>query len=1342
MFRSARPLLFLSITWVLLTSLARAETKVALLAALEDSSVLDLLALVEVELGAEDGVTLLERRDIDAVLDEQTLQLSGVVDAAQAIKTGQALSVDLLAVVEGDPVSKQQQVLGLVVFDAKQGVRLADLTIDAAPEESVSLIREGVSAAVAKFTAGRQRVHTVGLVGVRNVDLPRQRDGFCQAIGRLLERKLTASPDVALLERKFLELVRQERVITDKAKRDALLGSLQSMQIEISRQGDGLLATVFIDKPGGERRKISATSETGSAGDLTDKLTAGLLGHFDAAAPQFKSEPVADARRLMNEAEFRYRHADFHQAGTLAEAAIALAPDDPPLWQDAAKYFLWQAFQVLKPEWAAPNRTYAVFEYTPQQMEQVLVHTQRSLEVTYQKRRHESRNGGIVFQYPDGSFLLMPEVNVNRIFYSLLQSEVRPTPKGVQATQICQQIYRQIVVDILLPQYHRKMLEEPSNPIYWGYYSWLAHKATLFSPTAEMWADFEVDYGEQVIRILDRNGPVVLDTGRNERLSYVYLLCPLTSWPDTYPLFNSRRQEHYDKLRDLFTKMTKHARPGVQIFGQASLLWLDVRTRAISPVEASQRCREILKSAKSKITEAKGEGANEERMACYEAALNAIDVLPTQTRAHFRLLSELKDFMFSRDEVVLSVLRRTTRVEITNHGHYTRPQNWRPEHAIKWQQEWRLTMPLTTFPHFMETIERATDLLSKGRAIDGNEFASQEEVGFSRRRIYLQNPGIAVGVGQEPWIGSARVLAVEKLGLRFLSQPVVHNGEIYVVGMSEKGGEELHLFRIRIADQAVAQLSRLRMPPPLEKHLGNIDEPFKKRWASVVLSPQISGGRLFCATPRYGGIAVFPLDGSAPSRISPAEVRNMPTSFIADLAVAGERIFAVTSVEPEGESYVHWYDPDGDGWNVVASSRRAEAKTPLDHPVLYHPGAQFDAPRNRVLFFAREVMTPDGGVRGGMYEFDIRTRKIRRVTEFPMEQLVYVQRTSQESLLATFADPGFGVSQAIEFDMGTDRWRTFYSRSSEPPIAGLDQDQDTFQCNWNLWPPYTRVGNQLWSFLPFARVDAEDKIHRRIHSLEWRIPFQGARERTYSDHLQYLPKHKMVLYANQYSLWLLLVPDPDTPKRNPNLLAHYRFDKRTGLGATDASAREHHGQLVNGATWAPGRFGAAMQFDGMDDYVSLGNPSDLNIEGPISLAAWVKHTASDGYRNIVAHGMTKDPPAKVFLRLHNGNYEGGSWNGTRHEVTAKIPAEDEGNWVHLTATFDGRQWRLYRNGEEVAARTDATGAVKVAGNWAIGSSGLEATRCFKGAIDEVRIYSRALTEQEIRALAKDGTAQE
>ena len=195
---------------------------------------------------------------------------------------------------------------------------------------------------------------------------------------------------------------------------------------------------------------------------------------------------------------------------------------------------------------------------------------------------------------------------------------------------------------------------------------------------------------------------------------------------------------------------------------------------------------------------------------------------------------------------------------------------------------------------------------------------------------------------------------------------------------------------------------------------------------------------------------------------------------------------------------------------------------------------------------------------------------------------------------------------------------------------------------------------------------------------------------------------------------------------------------------------------------------AALPLDGLKQWASLNNPSDLNISGQITLEAWVKPDAVQGdSASIISHG----PPTpsdflgvlpdnavtngtEVFLRIDNAGaaYAVGSsafTNGigsNTYSASFAVPAGDLGgaNWVHLVGTYDGANWKLYRNGAQVASSSATVGALPVInGDWAIGSTGNGWANNYAGGVDEVAIYNTALTPTQVAThylIGKTGTA--
>jgi hypothetical protein len=159
-----------------------------------------------------------------------------------------------------------------------------------------------------------------------------------------------------------------------------------------------------------------------------------------------------------------------------------------------------------------------------------------------------------------------------------------------------------------------------------------------------------------------------------------------------------------------------------------------------------------------------------------------------------------------------------------------------------------------------------------------------------------------------------------------------------------------------------------------------------------------------------------------------------------------------------------------------------------------------------------------------------------------------------------------------------------------------------------------------------------------------------------------------------------------------------------------------------------------LEFNGQDQYIDLRNPPDLNFSGQITLAAWVRPQERMGIHNIVAHGLCAQPAAELFLRTNDGRYETGCWNGHNHHTDFTIPPSDFGTWVHLTGMYDGKKWKLFRNGILVNEKPDETGAIAVNESWAIAAAGNGKDRHFHGGLADVRIYRRGLSDDEVHAL--------
>ena len=206
-----------------------------------------------------------------------------------------------------------------------------------------------------------------------------------------------------------------------------------------------------------------------------------------------------------------------------------------------------------------------------------------------------------------------------------------------------------------------------------------------------------------------------------------------------------------------------------------------------------------------------------------------------------------------------------------------------------------------------------------------------------------------------------------------------------------------------------------------------------------------------------------------------------------------------------------------------------------------------------------------------------------------------------------------------------------------------------------------------------------------------------------------------------------------------NPVANYKFDDGTGTTATDSQG-SNDGTLVNGPVWTSDSVsGSALSFDGVDDYVSLGNPSALKPQ-QLTVSAWAKldSTFSDGYVKIIDGDNDN-----YGYQLYDYNSSSGFTFGVGHgsyvtNVMSGVEITDQ--WVFVVGTYDGATAKVYvngvLNGSSSASAIDYSGVSRIE----IGNRGSDA-RHWKGEIDEVKVFNRALSASEIQDLYSEFSSQ-
>lgn len=208
------------------------------------------------------------------------------------------------------------------------------------------------------------------------------------------------------------------------------------------------------------------------------------------------------------------------------------------------------------------------------------------------------------------------------------------------------------------------------------------------------------------------------------------------------------------------------------------------------------------------------------------------------------------------------------------------------------------------------------------------------------------------------------------------------------------------------------------------------------------------------------------------------------------------------------------------------------------------------------------------------------------------------------------------------------------------------------------------------------------------------------------------------------------LPAASAAPSTAGLIAHYTLDGNV----LDSSGNALHGTVNGNPLYTPGIFGQALTFDGVGDYVDCTNNVKYDaITDKITVAAWIQVDIFDvTFQAIVTKGDSS------WRLSRNTETDGVHWRANGPDPALRVNSTvsvNDGEWHHVAGTYDGTSARLYVNGRLDGSLATTGSVAKNAQKVFIGGNAEQMARLWKGAIDEVRIYSRVLTEAEVRYLA-------
>lgn len=215
---------------------------------------------------------------------------------------------------------------------------------------------------------------------------------------------------------------------------------------------------------------------------------------------------------------------------------------------------------------------------------------------------------------------------------------------------------------------------------------------------------------------------------------------------------------------------------------------------------------------------------------------------------------------------------------------------------------------------------------------------------------------------------------------------------------------------------------------------------------------------------------------------------------------------------------------------------------------------------------------------------------------------------------------------------------------------------------------------------------------------------------------------------------LTVVPSVGNTQVDSSLTLYFAFDEGKGDEAKDSSEYGNHGTFVPKADWVDGKFGKAIQVTTGNGHVEIPVSDSLHADffkKSFTLSAWVKPALSgDTWQHIWRSRPGGTGHNTLFVNI--GGFlswrgrVGGNWTVLCEGTSGDVKANE---WAHVAIVSDEDKFKMYVNSVQVKETDfqETDGAIET---YYVGGDGMSEN--YTGAIDEVRVWNRALGEDELR----------
>jgi flagellin-like protein len=215
--------------------------------------------------------------------------------------------------------------------------------------------------------------------------------------------------------------------------------------------------------------------------------------------------------------------------------------------------------------------------------------------------------------------------------------------------------------------------------------------------------------------------------------------------------------------------------------------------------------------------------------------------------------------------------------------------------------------------------------------------------------------------------------------------------------------------------------------------------------------------------------------------------------------------------------------------------------------------------------------------------------------------------------------------------------------------------------------------------------------------------------------------------------------------QDTSLFGYWNFDEGIGTTAADSSGKGNNGKFSgetfndgtlgstpnsddNDPSRVGGKYGKALSFNGVNNYVTIPDSTNLRLKQSWTLETWA-YWKTTGINQQFIHKDNTYLLGYVWNNIEVSFHDGSNWQSL---YTTSPPSSN--TWHHIAGTFDGTYLKVYVDGVLNNTKGPLTTSPTIAnGAVYLGYLNPSGTRWLNGTLDEVRIYNRSLTQAEIQA---------